>query len=129
MITYANMNKTLISFECDKMLNFLLLDTADRIIRFVRGQNDQTEKELLITQPFLNRNTIEIKRVLVTPTRVIMCPVEHWPLSNIFKWIVNNKYMDNLLFISFVTESFEPYPCSKLNANESFFGFILKNIF
>ena len=105
--------------QSHNILQFLLEDTA-------RRSCDGNDGSLLISEPFSTRNAIEIKRCLVTPTRIIQCPTEHWPLSNIFGWIVDNQCMNNLLFITFVTEDFEPFPCSEIDAQSNEFAFILK---
>eukprot|EP01083_Nonionella_stella_P109715 320220_1 len=89
-------------FKSDAILRFLIRDTEQRILN--------ANKELMITTPFSQRNTIEIRRALVTPTRCIMCPAEHCPLSSIFKWILHHKYQNHLLFVTFVSETLDAMP-------------------
>ncbi len=81
----------------DETLRFLVHDTRRRIL-------DEDGANLLITAPLSNRNSIEMKRCLVTPSRIILCPPEHWPLGDVLGWMVDHKYQDHLLLVSLVMD-------------------------
>ncbi len=106
--------------NCSSLFERRLREVTQRVAtRKMKGNEYSLDCTLVDTEC-----DFEVRRIFVTPTRVIACPPEIWPTNSLFFYL--RFEMDRLIMVSFVTETFKPMNFEEMKPSEEL-GFLFKH--